>query len=227
MQRTFLVGIGGVILGMAIGFFGANALNRNDQAQSGAVPGPFTGASLPGSTGGSGALSGQMPDVAATLAAAENQPQDFVAQMKAGQMYAAIGNFQQAIEFYKIGLALRPDDPQGNLVIANAYFDSGQFELAGDHYAKVLARDPGNIAARTDLATTWVERSQPDLDKAIAEFRAVLETEPNHEPTLYNLAIAQFRKGDKEAALNTLSDLEAAHPQSQLIAKLRQNIEAN
>src|SRR5690606_16572181 len=103
--------------------------------------------------------------------------------------------------------------------------DAGKFEEAGTHYAKVLEIDPDNISARTDLGTTFVERPNPDYDRAIAEFDRVLDSQPDHEPTLYNLAIAFHRKGDLAQAQEISSRLSAAHPQSPLIAKLRQNLE--
>ena len=217
MRNGLLFGIGGLLIGAIIGFYAANSINR-----SSVIAGGGTDPALAGHSNSNQAALG---DVTETLDRAENEPENFAAQMMAGDMFARIGNFDRAIEYYTRGLALQPDDPAGNLVLANAYFDSGKFELAGEHYAKVLAADPNNIAARSDLATTFVQRPQPDHDRAIAEFNTVLESEPGHEPTLYNLAIAYHRKGDVNAARETAARLTQAHPQSPLIDKLRQNME--
>ncbi len=218
MRNSLLFGVGGLILGAIIGFYAANSINRSSVIAGGQDP--LTAAGIPNSN------SAAMGDVTETLDRADNEPQNFAAQMMAGDMFARIGNFDRAIEYYTRGLSLQPDDPAGNLVIANAYFDSGKFEQAGEHYAKVLAADPENIAARSDLATTFVQRPQPDHARAIAEFNKVLESDPNHEPTLYNLAIAHHRKGDINAAQDMAARLEKAHPQSPLTDKLRQNMEA-
>ena len=219
MQQGIVFGIGGLVLGLVIGFFAANSLNRPGYAD--AVQPGFPADTSPNEPGSAAA----MGDVAETLDRADKEPDNFAAQMMAGDMFAKIGNLDRAIEYYGKGLAMRSEDPAGNLVIANAYFDAGRFEEAGNHYAKVLAIDPDNFAARTDLGTTFVERPSPDYDRAIAEFERVLKTHPDHEPTLYNLAIAYHRKGDVARAQEISSRLSAAHPASPLIAKLRQNLE--
>jgi tetratricopeptide (TPR) repeat protein len=220
--------IGGIclVLGLGIGFWGANTLNRPDSLTS--EQSDIQKMAAVQSMGPNGQpTAGLQPDIGQVLTAAEQDTNDFVTQMKAGDLYAQIGKFDKAIEFYQKGLALRPDDVQGNLVLANAYFDSAQFENAAAAYEKVLAADPNNTAARTDLATTFIERGTPDLDRAITEFRTVLETQPTNEPALFNLAVAYSKKGDQEAAKATLLELEKANPTSELIGRLRQRIGLN
>lgn len=221
MQKNLVTGLVGLLIGTIIGFWGANSLNRNIATANSAANSGILGTTL-GQNGlaanGTGTLS---PEVAETLAAAERDPGNFVVQMKTGDLYAQIGRFEQAIEFYKRGLALKPDDKQAHMVIANAYFDAGQFENAGDHYAKVLEIEPTNISARTDLATTFVQRGTPDYDRAIQEFNATLTIDPKHGPSLYNLGIAYQKKGDADSATKTLERLEAADPTGELATKLR------
>lgn len=225
MTRDILIGTGGLIAGLLIGFWGANTLNRPDAISEQSVLEQMAAGQAIGPNGQP--TSGLQPDIGQVLSAAEQQPGDFVTQMKAGDLYAQIGKFDKAIEFYQKGVALKPDDVQANLVLANVYFDAGQFENAGDTYQKILSIDPKNIAARTDFATTFVERANPDLDRAISEFRTVLETNPTNEPALFNLSVAYSKKGDSESAKRTLAELEKANPTSELIGKLRQRIGAN
>lgn len=226
MQKHVIFGIGGLILGLAVGFFGANSLNRDAATQATAAPAAVN-APFAGNTANPQASAGGMqPDVAETLAKAEAEPQNFVAQMKTGDMYAQIGRFDKAAEFYKRGLVLKPTDFQANIVVANALFDSGNFDEAEGYYARALEINPKDLNARTDLGTTFVERSSPDYGRAIAEFDKALEIDPKHEPSLYYLGIAYFRKGDADSAKKALARLEAANPSSQLIGRLRQNMEA-
>lgn len=226
MQKHIIFGLGGLIIGLAIGFFGANTLNRDAATQAAASPGAIN-APIGGSTADPQASAGGMqPDVAETLAKAEAEPQNFVAQMKTGDMYARIGRFDKAAEFYKRGLVLKPTDFQANIVVANALFDSGNFDEAEGYYAKALEINPKDLNARTDLGTTFVERTSPDYVKAISEFDKALEIDPKHEPSLYYLGIAYLRKGDAENAKKALARLEAANPSSELIGRLRQNMES-
>lgn len=221
MQKSLIPGLVGLLIGAVIGFWGANALNRNTTAAN-----PAANFTLSNANGQGGSLSNSggalSPEVAETLAASEREPENFVVQMKTGDLYAQIGRFEEAIGFYKRGLALKPDDKQVHLVIANAYFDAGQFENAGDHYSKVLELEPTNISARTDLATTYVQRANPDYDRAVKEFEASLAVDPKHEPTIYNLGIALQKKGDAEGAKKMLERLESVNPSSELVTKLRQ-----
>ncbi len=72
------------------------------------------------------------------------------------------------------------------------------------------------------MGITFVEREKPDLERAVKEFQTSLETNSKHEPTLYNLGIAYFKKGDSEKAEEALKQLEAVGGQSSLAKRLRQ-----
>lgn len=222
MPKYFIFGVGGLILGLAIGFTGANSLNRDAGESQSAPAMPQTGASTGNST--SVPQSGMQADVAQTIAKANDEPQNFAVQMRTGDMYAQIGKFDKALEYYTRGIALKPADFQAIVVLANAYFDSRKFEEAAKFYEKALAVKPDDVNARTDLGATFVERQNPDFDRAINEFQAALKLQPNYEPTLYYLGIAYFRKGDTSNANATLAELEKANPTSELIARLKQNM---
>ena len=222
MQRNILFGIVGVVIGLVIGFGAANSINRQDDLNTSS-----TNNSSQQLAPQSSRSSGMFADVDQMIQTAQSEPQNFVAQMRTGDMYAKIGKFDSAIEFYKRGILLKPDDFNANVVLANALFDSQRFEEASDYYAKAVKINGADVNARTDLGTTFVERSNPDFERAIREFKAALEIDPKHEPTLYYLGIAYLRKGEKDKADRTLAELEKANPASSLIGRLRQNIEAN
>jgi tetratricopeptide (TPR) repeat protein len=80
------------------------------------------------------------------------------------------------------------------------------------------------VNVRTDLGTTFVERKNPDFDRAVKEFQISLQKNPRHEPTLYNLGVAYFKKGDSAEAQKTLRLFESINPQSELMTRLRQVI---
>lgn len=219
-SRDIIIGVVFLTLGLAGGFFAANSLNRNQTVSS----------SQGGTTTSQNTVTvpadGMQADVNSTLTIADSNPQDFAAQMKAGDMYAQIGRFEKAVEFYKRGVVINPSNFQANVVLANALFDSQKFDEAESYYSKALQIEPSNANARTDLGATFVERPKPDYDRAITEFKAVRKAEPTHLPSLYYLGIATLRKGDKTTATEILRELEKAAPTSELVGKLRQNIES-
>lgn len=222
MQKNISFGIGGLIIGLIVGFFAANSINRTT-----AIPADTPQQSVAGQfppPPGQNPTGGMLPEVAETLEKAKNEPENFDLQMKTGDMYSQIGRHDKAIEFYLKSVELRPGDRKAVISLANSYFDTKQFENAEKYYAKVLEIDPNDINARADLGTTLVERQNPDYDRGIKEFQESLKLDPKHEPTLYNLGIAYFRKGDVENAKQALAKLEEANPAGQLAGKLRQII---
>jgi tetratricopeptide (TPR) repeat protein len=229
MVKYLSVAAGCLVVGFFVGFFVSNNLNRNaglqpniaqnqtnatfqnQQTQVASVKEP------------NGAM---MPDIADTLNKAKNEPENFDVQMKAGDMYQKIQNFEKAAEFYETAAALKPTEYEKIVRLGNAFFDVRQFEKAEPFYQQALEKKSDDIAVRTDLGITFVERKNPDYDRAIKEFETSLQLNAKHEPTLYNLSIAHFRKGDTENAQKYLMQLEQANPNSQLIGKLKQIISA-
>jgi len=231
-KNNLLYAVGGLILGLIAGFFAANSINRSQTAQNN----PTTPTQIappqnpqvpnilvkdqPATSGGSGSL----PDVSAAIDRANNEPTNFDAQMKAGEIYEKIKGFEKAAEFYDRAHQIKPDDYELIVKLGNTYFDAGQFETAAKWYEQALIKKDDDVNVRTDLGITFVERAVPDYDRAVKEFQTSLQTNPKHEPTLYNLGAAHFKKGNAEEANKILARLEATNPNSQLIGKLRQVI---
>ncbi|MGH9819630.1 MAG: tetratricopeptide repeat protein [Pyrinomonadaceae bacterium] len=224
MQKQLIFGVVGLIAGLAIGFFGANSLNRRaTSSASNSNVASMEAPPLPGQQT-SAPQGGMQPEVAAALDKAKNERNNFDAQIKAGQMYAQIGNLDKAREYFDKAAPLAPNTFEGSVNVANAYFDTKQFELAQKFYEKALTINPNDIDARTDLGTTYIESPNPDFERGIANFNESLKMDPKHEPTLFNLAIAYYRKGDMDNAKKTADRLEEVDPSSPLNARLKQRL---
>jgi Tfp pilus assembly protein PilF len=127
MKKPVLFGICGVILGLIVGFFVSNAVNRN--APSKTPPGQ-TGAALLADQPQPGiAPGGMMPDVAEAIEKAKNEPRNLEAQLEVADMYSQIQRFDKAAEFYERAAALKPNDFTVNVKTAGTYFDARQFEM--------------------------------------------------------------------------------------------------
>ena len=226
-MNKILFGIGGLVIGLVIGFFSANYLNRNAEMTETVTaqnPAAFNeqvhSADIkePSST-----TAKALPEVQETLDAAKNQPNDFDAQVKAGDLYIKIKGFEKAAEFYEKAQKIKPNDFGILAKIGNTYFDAEQFEKAQVWYEKALEQKE-DLSVRTDLGVTFVQRANPDYERAVKEFEIALKTNPNHETTLYNLGAAYFKKGDAEKAQETLSKLEQINPNGELAKKLKGTI---
>jgi len=228
MQKSIIFGTGGLIIGLVVGFFSANSINRNSAPaisptqtnspiQNQQVPNILV-KDQPAQSGG------MLPDVSAVIDKANDEPTNFDAQIKAGDLYQQIKGFDKAAAFYERAHRLKPDDYHLIVKLGNTYFDARQFESAAEWYEQALAKKPDDANVRTDLGITYVERADPDFDRAVKEFETSLKSNPKHEPTLYNLGAAYFKKGNKKEADKILSQLEAVNPNSQLVGRLRQVI---
>ena len=223
----------GLLVGLAVGFMGANSLNRSAYEKQPTVPAlaanaPNANPALPkdhppiGTTSGEqppNAQGGPRPEVAAAIEKAKAQPQNFDAQMTAADLYYQIQRFDEAAQFYEIAAKLKPSDAEPMVKAGNAYFDSEKYEQAEKWYTQALQKDPKNINVRTDLGLTFFLRSPRDIDRAIKEYKASLSIDPDHEITLQNLALAYTENGDKERFQLTLEKLKQVNPKNPVVTK--------
>lgn len=217
----------GLLAGFMIGFFFANSVNQGamvpsmagsaTQAQGGALPSGHP--AVPGANGGS------VPEVQAAIDRAKQNPNDFDAQIKAAELYYQIQRFESAIEYLKKASELQPDNYDVLVNLANANFDAGRYEEAEKVYTKALAKKSDDLNVRTDLGLTFIFRDQPNHDRAIQEFKRVLEADANHVQALQNLTVAYSKKSDKENANATLARLEQVDAANSAIPKLREEVE--
>lgn len=223
-KNNVLIGIIGLLLGCIIGFLFANNLNQG-AVQLATIP-PATStvssqnAALPPDhpqINGS-QQNAALPQVAEALKKAEAQPNDFKAQLDAGDLYYQIERFSEAAKFYERAAKLRPEELEVLIKIGNAYFDAEQFEAAEKWYVAALAKNPNNTDVRTDLGLSFYLRKPPDVDRAIKEYRLSLEKEPNHELALQNLVIALKDKGETQATQEAIDKLAKINPNNPVIS---------
>lgn len=228
-KDNLLFAVIGILAGFIVGFFLANSINRNaafqqPSAQNSGIPqaNPQTqSVSIKENQGAA------LPEVQQTIDTAQNEPNNFAAQIKAGEMYARIQNTDKANEFLQRAVQAHQDNFQDLTTLGNGFFDLKNFDEAEKWYSKALEKNPDDADVRTDLGSTFMERANPDIDRAIKEYQTTLAKNPNHENTLYNLSLALTRKGDTAGAQATLARLEKANPTSPLINNLKQKLTQN
>ena len=224
-KDNILFAIVGLLLGLIIGFIGANSINRNAISQANQGVNPLSGLpeGHPGVTGQADPSS--MPEVQSAVEKAKQEPENFEAQVKAGELFYQIQRYDEAVNYFAQANKLKPDDRELIVRLGNASFDGSKFEEAEKWYLKALETDSEDVNVRTDLGLTFIFRVPPDYDRAIKEFLASLERNPTHPQTLQNLVVAYTKKGDAAKATETLAKLEAVDSQNQAIARLREEIQ--
>lgn len=219
---NILFGIIGILLGLIIGFMGANSLNARGGSGASTMS---QNSNMPAGhpeVGGNGGPS--MQQIQEIVSKAKENPNDFDAQLEAAGVYAQIGRYPDAVNFLKQAVQLKPDDMNAIVMLANALFDSENYVEAATWYEKALAKkDDPNF--RTDYGLTFMLREPPDLDRAISEFQKSLKLQPGHLQSLQNLAAAYVKKKDVVKAKEALVQLEKADPANEAIAKLKTEID--
>jgi tetratricopeptide (TPR) repeat protein len=228
-KENILFAIIGILAGFMGGFFFANSVNQGAMSPAMAPAAsagqqtaglPSGHPAVPGAPGG-----GAIPEVQAAIDNAKQNPTDFEAQMKAAELYYQIQRFDGAIEFLKKANELQPDNYEVIVNLGNSYFDAGRYEDAEKSYGKALDKKPDDLNVRTDLGLTFLFRDTPNYDRAIQEFKRVLDADPNHVQALQNLTVAYTKKSDKASATSTLAKLEQVDAGNTAITKLREEIQ--
>jgi tetratricopeptide (TPR) repeat protein len=233
-KESILFAIIGILIGLIIGFMYANSFNRGQMAQMQQTQSsPAQTTENPNMPAGHPDISNQpipdvpdpMPQIQPLLDNANKNATDFEAQIKAAEALNQAQKYEDAAEYLKIALKLKPDNYETIVNLGNVNFDGGHFDEAEKWYNDALKakKDDGNV--RTDLGLTFMFRDKPNYERAIEEFQSVLTNNPQHIQALQNLTFAYTQKGDKTKASETLAKLESVDPQNKAIANLKKGIE--
>jgi tetratricopeptide (TPR) repeat protein len=226
--EKILFGIGGLIIGVIVGFLFANSVNRSASeglnttdatvSQNPSLPPDHPPISQPSDGSAQG---GALPQVTEAIEKARRSPGDFEAQMTAGDLYYQIQRFDEAADFYRKASDLRPNEIEPVIKLGNTNFDAERYEEAERWYSTVLKRTPNDVNVRTDLGLTFFLRQPRDVDRAIKEFNEALALQPDSEIALQNLSLAYAEKNDNENLQKTLARLAEVNPNNPVVVKNR------
>ena len=223
-RENILFSIVGLFFGYCVAFTLVTYVNLNPGTAT-----PSTGggaqAGQPGAPGGAVDERELQNLLQQAEADARQRPQDFDAQRAAALANMQLGDYEGAIDFWLRAKELSPDDYETIVQLGNNNFEARRFETAERWYREALAKKPDDINVRTDLGLTYFLRQPSDYDRAIAEYRASLQINPRHEPTLQNLTIAFVRKKNFAQAEATIESLAQVNPKNPALSTLRSELE--
>src|ERR1700722_11269475 len=149
------------------------------------------------------AISSKPAEMTATLQRILDHSSDFPdGRLHVGDFYSLLGKVDDAVRLYQEGLAAKPKDPglyRKRLVRALAV--QRKFPEALQQLDTILKADPDDQESKLARAEIWLDQGKPEnLDPAIAEFRAQINSKPQ-QPVLHSqLGLALARKGDRGGA---------------------------
>ncbi|MGI8654014.1 MAG: tetratricopeptide repeat protein [Pyrinomonadaceae bacterium] len=257
MTKNILLTVVGTILGFMLGFLAANSFSKAltppgivAETMSPATPPAAAPPLDPAQTSGKlppnhpnisgdaatadGATTAGATNITANSAQAQSamdqadrQPRSFDAQMSAAAVFYQAGAFDKAALYLSRALAINPNNADALTAMGDTKYDAGDYTSAASFYERSLAQRPNDVDVRTDLGNTYFQRTPPDFDRAINEYRKALQLDPKHEKTLQNLAAAALRKGDKQIARDAVEKLASVNPSNQFVARMRAALESN
>lgn len=141
----------------------------------------------------------------------------------AGRTHGAADR-KRALEMLQAAERNSPDDVEVLLYLAEIYRNSDQPDLAMPLYRRAIRLDPGQVTGSVGLGGVLMERGE--LAEAIRLWEDALTKNSGLELVRINLAMAQWRSGDRAAAEANLARAVEMNPgfaaPVELLKKLRQ-----
>jgi outer membrane protein len=131
--------------------------------------------------------------------------------------------FDSAAYYFEKNLAVN-NSTENILKVADSYnqalglsLDPTKIEVyaqkARDFYNKVLKKDPENLYAKTNLASTYIKSETPMA--AINLLREVIEANPNYVPALMTMGGMSMQSGQYDKAVNRFEKVISIDPNNQ------------
>ena len=194
-KDDLLFAIIGLLLGFVIGDKVTNYVNQKNSAPAPAAQAP--GPEQPEETGPT------EQELAQAQQAAQSQADNYDAQIAAGDIFFRAQRYDEAAGFFTKANRIKPDSIDPMMALGNVYFVAARETKANDKwplaekwYAAALAKDQSRVNIRTGLGLTFMLREPPNYDRAIQEYRKVLEVDAKHEKK------REKRKGEERKKKN-------------------------
>ncbi len=101
------------------------------------------------------------------------------------------GAYEQALKLFIDGQLKQPDRPQVLYNIGNAYYKTGDFKAALDHYTQALPKAPDDLKPQLLYNMGNSAFRQGQLEKAVKNFEAALQLNPDDRQARENLAFVK------------------------------------
>lgn len=146
--------------------------------------------------------------------------QDVWAQMQKGLHYADAGDFDKALEQYRVALEINPTYIPAYVNIGNIYQKKGEKEKALEYYEKAYALDKNDPSTCFNIGLIYFQKK--DYDTAIRYYKEAFALRPNHARTYHALGRAYQEKGDKQNAVLNFKEFLKLEPQGEFSGLVRE-----
>jgi tetratricopeptide (TPR) repeat protein len=169
-----------LLVGIAGGWFIRGSQNPAAETASASTPAP-----------GNPNAGSQAPTPAQLQQMADTQAKPLIEKLKAdpanagllkniGNVYYDAQQFPTAIDYYQRALKVQPANANVRTDMATAYWQTGNADAAIAEFQKALSYEPNKANTLFNLGIVeW--QGKMDIDKAVAAWQKLLDTNPNYE----------------------------------------------
>jgi tetratricopeptide (TPR) repeat protein len=116
-----------------------------------------------------------------------------------------LGRADESLADFRSVVVMNPGDSRALGDLGTAYHHSNEDALALDYLGRAIKADPDNLRARTNrggilLQANRLAEAREDLDHAV-------KLNPRHLAAQFNLAVADYKQGDRVAGLQRLTEI--------------------
>ena len=225
MFKTFSFIIGGLFIGLTVGFLWANYTTRKSVAGQAAIAAAASGVPS-GTTGATSAPTapegpaGMMPDILQVIEQADRNKDDFDLQIRAGALYAQISRPEKALEYFNRAAAMNPSDFDRIRQLGDVFFDIGNFTKSREYYLRADSLRPNSTEILTPLGVTFLAVEPAETEKGMEYLQRALTIDGNYQPALVNLGLAHVKLGNRDKAREVRERLNGIAPNSDLVTRL-------
>lgn len=126
-------------------------------------------------------------------------PNSWLAYDTLGSVLVAQSKYDEAIEYYKKALQIRPEYMEAYNNLGVALSEQGKIDEAIELYLKALKMKPDNAKAHNNFANALLMKGK--IDEAIEHYQRALQINPYYWDCYNNLGVALKRKGEIDKAI--------------------------
>lgn len=148
-------------------------------------------------------------------------PYDTDTQLRAGDSYYALGNYNKAMEFYNKAIGAEPGGDYAMFQVANSYYRSNRTYQAVSTFRRLLRIYPfSRLREQAQYNVAYIYLNTDNYAQAIEEFQSVISKYPNTEwaaRSQYNIGDSYYNAGEYEKAIAAYKKVLDDYPKSQYI----------
>lgn len=148
-------------------------------------------------------------------------PYDTDTQLRIGDSYYAIGDYDNAINFYQQAIGAEPGGDYAMFQIANSHYRAENTYQAVTTFRKFLRIYPySRLREQGQYNIAYIYLNSGNYTQAVEEFKTVINKYPNTSwaaRSQYNIGDTYYNAGEYEQAISAYKEVMQKYPQSEYI----------